>query len=276
MSGEIDLAAVLAAEHIEREAYREVFRTVPRELAARYGVETAEVGGATCTVAAALDVGLSMFNRAIGLGVEAPVDRADFGTIVDWFAARHTDAYVQVPPTATAPGLEALLAASGFGPAYGWMKFVRGAEPAAEDESRLQVRAVGPGEAAEFARIVTTGFAMPAFVAGWLAPLVARDGWRCYVASDGDEPAGAAGLLVSEGVGWLGFGFHAFRPIAARGLSERSSRPGSATPAGSAAGFLVTETGERLAGKPAFSYSNILGSGFKQAYLRPAFVRSVP
>ena len=136
MSGEIDLAAVLAAEQIEREAYREVFRAVPRELAARYGVETAEVGGATCTVAAALDVGLSMFNRAIGLGVEAPVDRAGLGAIVDWFAARHADAYVQVPPTATAPGLEAVLAASGFEPAYGWMKFVRGAEPAAEDGSR--------------------------------------------------------------------------------------------------------------------------------------------
>ena len=154
------------------------------------------------------------------------------------------------------------------------MKFVRGAEPAAEDESRLQVRAVGPSQAAESARIVTTGFAMPAFVAGWLAPLVARDGWRCYVAFDGDDPAGAAGLFVSEGVGWLGFGsvlpFHR-----GRGPSERSSRPGSATPAGWLRAPRHRDRGAhgRQADLLVREHPRL---GLQQAYLRPAFVRSVP
>jgi hypothetical protein len=37
--------------------------------------------------------------------------------------------------------------------------------------------------------------------------------------------------------------------------------------------LLVTETGERVAGKPGFSYANMLASGFREVYLRSSFVR---
>jgi hypothetical protein len=263
---------VLAAERIEREAYRDLFRAVPAGLAARYGLETAEVGGATCTVAAALGVGLSMFNRAVGLGVEAAARGADLEAIVAWFAARSAVLHVQVAPPAAAAGLDGMLARSGCEPAYGWMKFVRGLERPAEERSSLKVRVVEADEAGAFASVVSTGFAMPAGIAGWPAALVGRDGWRCYLAWDGDEPAGAAGLFVSEGTAWFGFGSV---PPAHRGKGAQralfAARIQDACDLGCE--LLVTETGERQPGKPGFSYENILASGFREAYLRPGFAR---
>jgi GNAT superfamily N-acetyltransferase len=263
---------VLAAERIEREAYGDVFRAVPAEVATRYGVETAEVGGATCTVASALEVGLSLLNRAVGLGVERPVGETDLGAIVDWFAVRRADLYVQVAAPAAESGLDELLVRSGFEPAYGWMKFVRGPQAPADEGSSLCVRAVEAGEGDVFGSIVARGFAMPAPVAGWLAALAGRDRWRCYVAWDGDEPAGAAGMLVSDGVAWFGFG--SVLPTHRGKGAQRAlfaTRIRDARELGCE--LLVTETGERVAGRPDFSYANILASGFGEAYLRPAFVR---
>jgi hypothetical protein len=263
---------LLAAERIEREAYRDLFRAVPVGLAARYGLETAEVGGATCTVAAALGVGLSMFNRAVGLGVEEPAGGADLEAIVAWFAARSAVLHVQVAPPAAESGLVDLLGRSGFEPAYGWMKFARGLDRAPEARSGLRVRVVEAGEADVFGGIVAAGFGLPAGIARWPAALAGRDGWRCYLACDGDEPAGAAGLFVSEGVAWFGFG--SVLP-AHRGKGAQhalfAARIRDACDLGCK--LLVTETGERQAGKPGFSYANILASGFREAYLRAAFVR---
>jgi hypothetical protein len=267
----LERGALQAAERIERKAYRELFLAAPPELALRHGIETAEVGGATCTVAAALDAGLSMFNRAIGLGLERPVERTDLDAIGDWFAARDADLHVQVAP-ATGIGLEDLLAASGYEPAYAWMKFVRGPEPPFRERSPLRVRAIGESEAAAFAGVVAAGFALPPLVAGWLAPLVGRERWRCYLARDGEAPAGAAALYVAGGVAWLGLGtvLPAHRGKGAQ-RALFAARIRDAIELG--ARLLVTETGERAPGRPGFSYANILASGFEEAHRRSAYVR---
>jgi GNAT superfamily N-acetyltransferase len=75
-------------------------------------------------------------------------------------------------------------------------------------------------------------------------------------------------LFVHERTGWLGFaamlprhrgrgGQHAL--LAARIDEARSA----------GCELLVTETGERLEGRPSASCANILRAGFREAYLRP-------
>lgn len=265
-------SVVVGAERIEREAFRDMFLAAPGALASRLGIETAEVGGATCTVATGLDVGVRMFNRAIGLGVDGPVSADDLDAIAGWFDARGVDLHVQVAPLPTNAGLVSLLAGSGFEPSYRWMKFVRGLEPPPDVSSVIEVRPLEQDESELFGQLVATGFGLPASVGEWLAPIPERTGWHCYLALEGGRPAGAAGMYVSGGAVWFGFGM-VLPAHRGKGVQRAffAARIRDALELG--ADLLVTETGERLAGKPDYSYANMLASGFEEVYPRPSFVR---
>jgi GNAT superfamily N-acetyltransferase len=268
----VDERLVVAAERIEREAFRDMFLAAPSDLASRLGIETAEVGGATCTIAAGLDVGVRMFNRAIGLGLDGPVSADDLDAIARWFDGRGVDLHVQVAPLAVNAGLEPVLEGSGFEPSYRWMKFVRGLEPPPDVASTIEVRPLEPDECDLFGQLVATGFGLPAGVGEWLAPIAGRAGWRCYLALDDGRPAGAAGMYLSAGAVWFGFGtvLPAYR---GKGVQRAffAARIRDALELG--AELLVTETGERVAAKPDYSYANMLASGFQEVYLRASFVR---
>src|SRR5439155_18904917 len=85
------------------------------------------------------------------------------------------------------------------------MKFARGVGPR-KAQSDLSVVQVGPERADDFAVVVAGGFGMPDWTKPLAANVVGRPGWSCYVAYDGDAPAGAGTLYLYERIGWLGFG----------------------------------------------------------------------
>src|SRR5436190_44559 len=94
-----------------------------------------------------------------------------------------------------------------------------------------------------------------------------RPAWSCYVAYDGEEPAGAGALFVHGDVGWLGFA--ATRPrLRGRGAQsailaariEDARKQGCST--------VTTETGAIEEGRPSNSYRNILRAGFREAGVR--------
>jgi GNAT superfamily N-acetyltransferase len=92
---------------------------------------------------------------------------------------------------------------------------------------------------------------------------VPGSGWRCWLALAGDEPIGAAGLYVADGVGYLGIGatLPAYRGRGAQtallaGRIREAARLGC--------DVVVTETGERVDGRPGDSYRNILRAGFEE------------
>ena len=97
-----------------------------------------------------------------------------------------------------------------------------------------------------------------------LSALVGAAGWRCFVAWDGDEPAGGGALYVDGEVAWLGIG--ATRP-AYRGRGSQSAILAARIETARALGVkqLATETGEQVGP----SYRNIMRAGFAEAYLRP-------
>lgn len=260
------------AEQVELAGWSELWAAAPPELAARYGIETASIGGALCTSVG--EQTSTMLNRVVGLGLDAPATEKDLDAIESFFARQGQPFYVSLNPKAEPADLPGRLQRRGYSNGYAWMKFTRGAEPPPATETRLRVHPVEPDHGAEFGEIVAAGYELEPFTAAWLAELP-RTSWHCYVAYDGEEPVGAAALFLREETGYLSF--------AATRLEHRrkgaqsallATRIADAIEAGCTT--LVTETGERIPMKPSNSYRNIVRFGFAEDYLRPNYLSPEP
>jgi len=230
----------------ELAAYADAFRTAP-ELC-----EILEIDGATCL--ALRRIPDRTFCRVMSLDSTAPLDEiaAFYGDTPWWVSDSH--------------GLGAELEERGFTRDYGWMKFSRGVGPR-QARSDLSVVKVGPERADDFAVVVTGGFGMPDWTKPLAANVVDRPGWSCYVAYDGDAPAGAGALYVHEGVGWLGLGA-TLPEFRGRGAQSAilAARIEEARRLGCTA--VTTETGELQDGRPSNSYRNIARAGFREEGVR--------
>lgn len=236
-------------EAAERAAYADAFR------AAAGLCEVAEIGGATCLVARQMPDRISC--RVMGLQSVEPLDEiaAFYGDTPWWVSDSH--------------GLGPALEERGFTRDYGWMKFTRDVDPR-QAHSDLDVRLVGPDRADDFAGVVMAGYGMPELARPLAANVVGRPGWFCYVAYDGDRPAGGGALFVHENAGWLGFAatVEEFRGRGAQSAIlaariEEARRRGCRS--------LSTETGELEEGRPSNSYRNIRRAGFREAGVRPNY-----
>ncbi len=243
-------------EVAEIEAYRDVFRAAPAEIAAEHGVDLLERGEMVALKLATLP-GVAEVNRAMGLTRAAELDElagfyGDVGHVV------------ALPPGS---GLEEALRSRGYAAGYAWMKFRRRVEDPPESTTELRVERIGAEGAADFARVVVPASRMPAFMQPWLALLPGRPGWHCFAAYEGDEPAGAGALFVTGKDGWLGMGatLERFRGRGSQGaiLAERIR-----CAAELGVELLTTETGELVPDRPSGSYRNILRAGFEPHYLR--------
>jgi len=233
-------------ETAEFAAYADAFRAAPEIC------KLAEIGGASCTLVPGL--GARVFNRVVNLQSTEPLDEiaAFFGDEPWWISDSH--------------GLGPQLEERSFTADYGWMKFSRGVGPR-EARSDLDVRRIGPDRAGDFAQVVAEGYELPEWTKPLAANVVGRPAWSCYVAYDGEEPAGAGALFVHGDVGWLGFA--ATRPrLRGRGAQsailaariEDARKQGCST--------VTTETGAIEEGRPSNSYRNILRAGFREAGVR--------
>jgi len=203
-----------------------------------------------------------MLNRVVGLGVEAPATEADVDEALRAMGVDVTF-YVAVAPRARPAALPEWLRARGLEPGWGWMVFRRDVKPPAPAATNLRVVEVDTIAHAEaFGRVVRTSFELPAAIEPRLARM-RHAGWRCWIAFDGDEPAGAGALFAAGGVAYLGFG--ATLP-AHRGKGAQSAllavRIRTAAELG--CDVVITETGERRGDRPSRSYRNILRAGFTE------------
>ena len=194
--------------------YADAFRAAP-ELC-----EVAEIGGATCWRSAGSPSGSS--TASSGLDSTEPLDEiaAFYGETPWWVSDSH--------------GLGPELEERGFTRDYGWMKFSRGVGPR-EARSDSRVVQVGPERAGDFAAVVAGGFEMPDGPSRSPRTSSAGPGWSCYVAYDGEAPAGAGALFVHERRRLARVRRDAAGRSAAAARRARSSPPGSRTPAGRAA-----------------------------------------
>ncbi len=226
------------------------------------------IGGALCMRLDSVPAS-TMFNRATGAGLGEPLSEAELDAIVTFLDG--TRFYLSIAPDARPPELPEWLEARGLVPGYAWTKFARPAADPPEARTELRVERVETGET--FAGVAARGFGMPDIFADWLEPLPGREGWHCFVAFDGAEPAGAGALFVTGKTGWLG--------IAAtlpehRGKGAQSAIIAKRIEAAAALGceVVVTETGEPVDGQPGPSYRNLLRAGLEPLYVRPNYERA--
>jgi hypothetical protein len=212
-----------------------------------------------------------MLNRVIGLGVGTPATPAMLDLADEAFG--ETRYMVPVAPHCTPAELSTWLRGGGFEAGYAWMKFERGPEPPPEPTTALDVRLARPGDAAAFARALVAGYELPAWMEEWVAALVGRPRWSCYVAMHGSEPAAAGCVYLRPPAAWLGLAgtVPELRRRGGQG-AIMAVRIRKAVAAGCSA--ISTETGERVADRSSGSYSNIMRYGFREAYVRPNLVSS--
>lgn len=204
-----------------------------------------------------------MLNRVVGLGLERPAAEEDLDTAIAAVPAG-TRYYVALPPGARPQQLPGWLRARGLEPGWGWMRFRRSTElppPPARSTLRL-VPVESAADATAFAHIQCIGYGLPEACEQVIAG--APDaGWECWLACDGDEPAGAAALFVSEGAGYLGLAAtlpgHRGKGAQSLLLAHRITRAREL-----GCDVLLTETGERRDELPSNSYRNILRAGFEE------------
>jgi GNAT superfamily N-acetyltransferase len=258
----MDAELIAAIELAERDGTLDFMRAAPPELAAEQGIGGELVAGAACLRCRGM-AGNRMFNHVLGLGVEQPAGRA----AIDAVAAVYEPGDVWYAAAADAE-VGASLEAAGFEPDYAWMKFVRHADASAQAPTDLRVEEIGPEHGAAMGALCATAFELPDWTAGWIGALAGREGWHCYVAFDGDEPAGTGSIYLRGRAGWLGF---AGTDPRFRGRGAQSALLAARVRRAAEAGceVVTTETGEQVEGRPSRSYRNILRAGFREAYLRP-------
>lgn len=204
----------------------------------------------------------AMLNRIVGLGIERPATEADVDQALGALGPG-VSFYVAVAPAARPAELSWWLHARGLEPAWGWMTFRRGVEdpPAAQTALRI-VDVITPQERAAFARVVRTSYGLPATIEPTLSALL-DNGWHCLLALDGDDPAGAAAMFVTDSMAYLGLAgtVPAYRAQGAQSalLAARIRRAREL-----GCELVVTETGERGEDRPSNSYRNILRASFTE------------
>jgi GNAT superfamily N-acetyltransferase len=221
-----------------------------------------ETGGATVLTTPAAP-GSPMLNRIVGLGLDRPAAEEDVDAAIA--AVPHgVTYYLAVAPGARPAELPTWIEARGLEPGWGWMGFRRAAaDPPPLPDTALRLAPVRSTAGAEtFARIERIAYGLPEALEPLLAEAPAH-GWECWLALDGDEPAGAGALFALEGACYLGFGatLPEQRGKGAQGalLAHRIRRAGEL-----GCDVVLTETGERRDDRPSNSYRNILRFGFRE------------
>lgn len=271
----IDLPLATVAEHetIEETAETDWFHAATPSVVAATGLAVEEIGSTRLYLMPQVDV--LMFNRAVGIGIRKPATESE----LDGIMARYREAgvprfLIALSPAAKPESIVPWLEARGFRRHNAWVKLHRESERMPEVATRgITVEEIGPERAAEFGKVVQTGFSMTDIAGEWVALTVGRPGWRHYLALDGGTPVAAAAMFLRGSWAWFGFmatleaarGRGAQSALVARRITDAHT---------SGARWLSVETAEDTPERDAPSFRNVTRLGFRVAYLRPNWIWS--
>ena len=264
----------LALEDIEIAAWSDLFRAAaPRHVAA-CGLRLYESAGAVASVVARCDV--LAFNRVIGVGNRRPVDEREIRGVLDFYIDSGLPrAFFQVNPVLAGPDLFERLSHYGLQHYNNWVKLYRDASPTPAVNTDLRIEQIDRRWGPDFARLAAEAFGWPDIVQPWIAAAIGRDGWRHYMAFDGERPVATAAIFIAGEWGWIDLAAtdEAYRGRGAQGklLEQRILDA-----AKSGCKWLAVETAEETPDKGAPSYRNMVRYGFKEAYVRPNYIWKRP
>jgi hypothetical protein len=259
----------LTLDLLERRFWRDIWEAVPAEVAAEHGIELRDFGPVQASIVTALSR-VGMLNLVLGATEPGAVEDGHLAAATEWVRSRKVAAYAPVTPGLTNTGpAEEWLVGNGYAEGYAWMKFVRDDHPPrfpAPDD--VEVVELSNDEQGPFGMIAAIGFGVPVWAAAFFATLPSRPDWRCYIARLDGIPQACGAMHIHAGVAEFGIGA-TLEGGRRRGcqLALLHRRIVDAVEAG--CDTLFVETGQRVEGRPAGSYRNILRAGFEEAYLCP-------
>ena len=266
----MDLGWLVEAAEIT--AWADLVRAAPAGITDALGLEVCELGAGIGLMARHFDA--VEFNRVMGVGLTRPATRADLHEIAGAYRPLgHTRAWLQLSPEAEpVDTLPALLSEAGLQRApRDWVKMARQTVDPPLPQTELEIIEAEPADGAVFGATVCLGYGLPPELSPWLAALVGRPDWRCYLALDDRGPVAAAGLYLSEHAGWLG--------MAATRADRRRRGAQSALLAQRIADthrtgrlWAVTETGAPVGREPSPSYNNMQRAGFTLVHRRANYL----
>ncbi|HEX3239206.1 MAG TPA: GNAT family N-acetyltransferase [Solirubrobacterales bacterium] len=260
-------------DRVEQRFWREIWESVPAEVAREHGLELRRFGPVQATIVSDLPAA-RMMNLVLGATAPGALEGGDLAAACEWVRSRGVDSYVPVSPgLAETASVEDWLRGNGFAPGYAWMKFVRDPHPPRFRAPAVEVVELSAADQEPFGMIAATGFGLPAWAAAFFAELPEREGWRCYVARVDGVAQACAAMLVDGGVAEFGVAA-TLEPARGRGCQLALLRRRITDAAEAGCRLLFVETGERADDRPAGSYRNILRAGFEEAYLRPNWQRA--
>jgi GNAT superfamily N-acetyltransferase len=257
-----------ALDRVEKRFWRDIWESVPAEVAAERGVEVRDFGPVQVTVVKALP-SVGMMNLVLGATETGAVEDGHLACAAEWVESRGVECYVPVTPDLLEAAMaEGWLAANDFSPAYAWMKFARDAHPPRFSGPKdVEVVEVTDPAQEPFGMIAATGFGLPVWAAAFFARLPEYEDWRCYVARVDGETQACAAMLIQADVAEFGIAA-TLEPARGRGCQLALLRRRILDAAETGCETLFVETGERVPDRPSPSYRNILRAGFEEAYLR--------
>lgn len=258
-------------EAVERDGWLDLFGAAPAGIALELGLEHRRIGDDSFFMSRGLD-DLTFNHLSLG-SLSPPRGEVVEAAIAEFEAAGVRNWVVQIPDGS--PTHETMCQTHGLiQHRRTWARFVRGTE-AFHARTDLMIRAADRDMAQSFGDVAARGFGLPRAAARWLAAIVGRSRWHCFMAFDGETPVATSAIFVDVSAGWLG--------IAAT-LPEyrgRGAQPALLAARIEAAGkqgctILTTETGVPLPGEAGPSYTNIQRAGFRIAHLRRNFCKPAP
>lgn len=172
----------LDLEGVERDAYADMYRAAPEAVRAGLGLEFRAAGDGMLLLCRAIDH--IQFNRLVGFGLTPAVSVADLDSSVRAFEQANLKNWI-VPAPPFANHLRDLCARRGLRPhSRSWARFERDTS-LVDAPTKLGVRLAQPDEADVFGATAARAFGLPAVVGAWLAALVDRRGWYCFLGMEG-------------------------------------------------------------------------------------------
>lgn len=255
-------------EKVEIAAWDDFYRSADKATAEKEKIFVDQIGNASLTSIGTSDV--LALNRVIGFGHDDPDPEGTLRKIVQFYKASGAPRlFIQLSPFAP-KSVIGILEANGFAYRNNWIKLHRSTENIPKAKTDLDVRAVDSAAGEDFARVITDAFGWPSAGSLLLSSFVGREGWKHYIAYDGDTAAGTAAMYIHEEYAWVDF---AATVADYRGRGVQSALMVRRITDAAALGVkhLVVETAEQTAEKEAPSYRNMIRLGFEIAYTRPNY-----
>jgi hypothetical protein len=258
-----------ALERTEAQLWSELLALATPDEIERAGVFAESRAEFTALGMAATDV--LFFNRVLGLGVDTLASAETLDDIVRrYHRAGVQRFFVHLAPGSLPSTLPDWLQERGFVHHNSWAKLFRDTSAVPEAETDLRIERIGRERAEMFALLTAPAFDWPPSAERILARSVGTAGWRHYLAYDGERAVAAAAFRALGNHAYLG---PAVTLATHRGRGAQGALIARRIRDAAAAGcrWVVVETAEDTADRPAQSFRNLIRAGFRLAYLRPNY-----